>query len=327
MLRKHLLRHGPLLGACLFLALLLLCAQGAVAGAKQGLDTCLGLIIPSLFPFFVVSGLLSALGLPQVLRRFLSPAMSRLFGVSGAGATAFLLGITGGYPLGAKTVADLYAAGSVEKEEAESLLSFCNNSGPAFILGAAGAGVFGRGDVGLLLYGVHILAAIGAGLLLARHKKGGSIQQHPPEFHTLRFTQAFAQSVQRAVSATVNICAYVVLFTVLTALLEDLGAFTALSGFLSSRLGLELTFSRSLLTGFLELGSGIASMSGLSPTPINLALCAGILSWGGLSVHCQTLAVLGDTGLSTRRHFLGRLVSAALAAALAFLLSSLFITP
>lgn len=170
-------RQVKKLGAALFVALLMagLIAfpQAAAEAARDGLLTCFQVIIPSLFPFFVLASLCIALGLAGYMGQYLSPLMRPLFGVSGSGATALVLGLVGGYPLGAKAVASLYENGSCTEEEANRLLRFCNNSGPAFVVGAAGAGVFGSTILGLWLYAAHVVAAILTGLLLCRGKPKG----------------------------------------------------------------------------------------------------------------------------------------------------------
>ena len=121
----------------------LLCYPGeAVDAASKGLELCLNVIIPSLFPFFVISTLTVELGLAQKMGRIIEPMMRRIFNVSGACASAFVLGFVGGYPVGAKTAIALYERGECSRREAERLLSFCNNSGPAFILGVVGTSVF-----------------------------------------------------------------------------------------------------------------------------------------------------------------------------------------
>lgn len=96
----------------------------------------------------------------------------RLFGIGGAGASALLLGVTGGYPLGADAVARLRRSGTLTREQAERALAFCNNSGPAFLVGAAGVGVFHSAGYGLLLYGVHVLSAVIVGMLFAPRSGG-----------------------------------------------------------------------------------------------------------------------------------------------------------
>ena len=66
--------------------------------------------------------------------------------------------------------------------------------------------------------------------------------------------------------------------------------------------------------GFFEMVTGTAA---LSPGRLGFLTAAGIVGWGGLSVHCQTMAVLSGTGLSLRRHWLGKALQALLSVLLA----------
>ena len=130
----------------LFAAIILINPGTASDAAKSALITCANSVIPSLFPFFVCSRMLIELGAAQKLGRVFSGIMTPFFGVGGGGALAFVLGIISGYPIGAKTVADLVTSGECSKSEGEKLLGYCNNSGPLFILGA----VLHTGDFSLI---------------------------------------------------------------------------------------------------------------------------------------------------------------------------------
>ena len=296
----------------------MICASSQViASCRLGLRLCVELILPSLFPFFVISILLSRLGFPALLGRWLSPAAARLFHISGAGASAFLIGLCGGYPLGAAYIADMEASGTISTVEAERLLAFCNNSGPAFIIGVVGVGVFGSSGVGLLLYAVHFLAAVCTGLLFrGRGKVSSSLPESAPP--ALPLARALPEAVHQAVGSVLSVCGFVVCFTVFTGLLDANGFFSFAAGRLASITGRELPWCRALLCGLLELGSGAGAMQGLAPSPVNLALAAGLLSWGGLSVQLQTLAVLSESEMKGALHLAGRLISACLAAAMGY---------
>ena len=95
-----------------WITLLLLGAMGALlalseqAGqaVRQGLSLCAGSVIPSLFPFFVLSSLFTSLGGGAVLWRL--PFFSR------QGSAVFFLGALGGYPLGGRLIDSWYAPGS-----------------------------------------------------------------------------------------------------------------------------------------------------------------------------------------------------------------------
>lgn len=307
---------------CSFAALAL-CSKQVIESCRYAVELCLSLILPSLFPFFVLSVLLNRLGLPGYLGRLLTPLASRVYGVTGAGASALLIGLTGGYPLGAAYIADMERSGAITAREGERLLAFCNNSGPAFIIGAVGAGAFGSGKAGLLLYLCHVLSAMLTGLFF--RQKDYCREIPPLQLDSVYISQALPEAVKQAMGALLNVCGFVMCFTVLVGLLDAGGAFSLVCGHLSAVFGLELQFTHAALTGVLELGSAAGALRGLAPTPLNMALAAGILGWGGISVHFQTLAVLAGSKIKGALHFAGRLISASIGMVLAYALSMLLL--
>ena len=279
----------PTLGLLGVMALLLLCSADAAQAVRDALALCVQSVIPALFPFFVVSSLFIDLGCAAVLGRSLAPIMRRLFGVSGAGGTAFLLGIIGGYPVGGRTAGELYRSGQCEREECERLLAFCNNAGPSFILGIAGLGCFGSVRVGAWLYLIHVGAAVMVGLLF----RSTSRQMGRPEkTETPRWADALIEAVRGGAMSMVNICAFVVFFLVILRL------FSRFTG-----------IQHGAILGIVEMTNGILR---LANDRRGFIWAAGLLGWGGLSVHCQTAAVLSGSGLSLKRYFIGKALQAAI---------------
>ena len=307
-------------GSLCAMAALIFASDQVISSCRYALSLCCELIIPSLFPFFLISILMNRLGLPGMLGRLVAPLSRLVFGVSGAGGTAFVMGLCGGYPLGAAYIADMYECGGISRDEGERLLGFCNNSGPAFLVGAIGTGLFSSVKAGLFLYMTHILAAALTGLVL-RALLGAETE---PEWHVkgcspAAFSLAFTETVKQAVVSVLNVCGYVICFTVLVGLLDADGFFSLIIGRLSWLSGAELHWMRAFLTGILELGSGVGQMQGLSLHPINLALAAFLVGWGGVSVHYQTMAQIAGTGLTGKYHFAGRLMSGSIGAVLAYI--------
>lgn len=291
---KKALPLGAALGAALLLTLR---PEEAAAGVRRGLALCGGTVVPSLFPFFVVISLLLQLGLTERLRSVFAPVMGPLFHMRGECALPLLAGALGGYPSGARTAAQLYAQGRLTRQEAELLLGFCDNCGPGFLLGYAGAAVLGEGRLGLILWGIHLLSALLAGMLLCRlRRQRGTPAPRPAGAGeaAASLPQALTASVQQAVSAALSVCAFVTLFQTLAALLPGGLGWPAL--------------------GALELVTGL---SVLPPGRGSLAAAAALAGWGGLSVHCQGLAFTAPEGLSFRFHWLGKALQAALSAGLA----------
>ena len=236
-MRKH--GRAMIEGAGLLLVglLLFLFPEESVAAAREGISLCVDVLIPSLFPFFVLSSLLISTGLAGLCARPLESFMRPLFGVGGAGAAALSLGLIGGYPVGARTVAQLVQRRECSQTEARRLSLFCNNCGPAFFIGAAGVGVFGAKEAGFLLLGANLTAAVLLGILF--HVFGKETAQEEtrkrerPAHSPL--TTEFPQCVRNAFSSTLGVCAYVILFSVLTRLADCSGLLPFLVNVLSWR--------------------------------------------------------------------------------------------
>ncbi len=299
----------------------MLCPDAAAEAARDGLQLCAQVLIPSLLPFFVVSGLLRVWGLPELLGRLIAPVTNRIWGVSGGCASAFLLGILGGYPLGAAAIGQLRADGAISRDEGERALAFCSNTGPAFLLGAAGMGVFHSRRIGFVLYGTHIVSAALVGMLFAPKVRRQEAAQQS-SIALASFSDAITESVHQAADALLSVCAFVVLFSVAAGLMDHIGYLGALALQLSALTGMELSAAKALFTGLLEIGSGLGAMRGLAPTAGNTALAAFLLSFGGLAVAAQTMAVLGESDLTGRRYLPGKLLQGVLAALLTLLVNS-----
>ena len=321
--------------ACLCLGGLLvwcLADAGAVRDSvAEALALCARSVVPSLFPFLVASSALLALGFGELAAPWLAGLMEPLFRVPGAGSAALVLGLVGGYPIGAKTAADLYRENLVSREEAERLLAFCNNSGPAFILGVVGAGVFASSRVGVLLYLAHAAASICIGILFRFYKAGPTARreerQSRPQFHAQRFTTAFTGSIKISFLSTLNICAFVVFFTVVIQLLIRSGFLPGLAQVLGTVLapfGLTPEWAQRLLTGALEISSGVWTLSGDGTLSGKLILAAFMLGWAGISVHCQVLSFIGGSGLSVGTYLVGKLLHGGLSALFIAVLVRLF---
>lgn len=283
-------RMLALLGSGTLAILLLRQAETAAQAVRDGVQLCLTSVIPALFPFFAASSLLVALGAAEAAGRVLARPFRQLFRCGGAGCAALLLGLVGGYPVGARTAAELVRRGELSPAEGARLLTFCNNAGPAFAIGVAGVSVFGSAQTGVWLYLLHCAAALLTGLLFCRRPLPVTAMPKRPVPPRAGLTGQFLRAVEGAVSAMARVCGFVVFFLVLLR----------------------------LAAGVLELTNGILR---LTPDRRGFVTAAALLGWGGLSVRCQTAAVTAGSGISLRLYVPAKAVQAALSAGLAALLA------
>ena len=318
-------KYLPLLSVLSAFFVLIIASREVIAGAADALILCAQLIIPSLFPFFVASSMLCRLGLPQMLSKLLDGVGQKLFRVSGKGFSAFIVGLFGGYPMGASYIADMEKSGAVSTAEAEKLLAFCSNSGPAFIIGAIGSGIFASPSAGLLLYLIHILSAVMTGIVF-RGKNGGrstgdtGISEPPPSGS---FSEIFTDCVKSAVTSVLSVCGFVIVFAVMTGLLTSSGLLGLIASVISRVTGLSVSYASALLSGLFELGSGIGRMRGMPLDLKSFALAAGIMGFGSVSVCFQTSAVLSGTKIKGALYLPGRLVCSVFSVVLSLILGGL----
>ncbi len=150
---------------------LVIFSKSNLTAAKNGLTLWATCVVPSLFPFFVITNLLSHTKVVSFTGKLLDKFMRPLFNVPGIGGFAFVMGLISGYPVGAKVVSDFRQEGLVTKDEGERMLAFTNNSGPLFIISSVGISLFGDTTTGLLLLCTHVLACITVGIILGKFSK------------------------------------------------------------------------------------------------------------------------------------------------------------
>lgn len=282
----------------------------AAEGALNGLRMCGTAIIPALLPFFVLTRLLSALLPPMRAGKRLSALFQQIFGVSADCLPALLLSWIGGYPVGVSTTVSLYETGTISRQDAERALCFCNNSGPAFFIAVIGARVLGSVRHGIILYLIHCLSALLVGAATARPSVSRvRLTRTVPE--PLSAAQAFEHAVSSSCASLLQICALVILFSVLLQLLAALGLFRLLCAL---PLGLTAQELEALVCGALELSGGILR---LHESMHAFVLCALFMGWGGLCVHLQALTMWQSAHLHPRGYFSSKLLHGVLSALLA----------
>jgi sporulation integral membrane protein YlbJ len=295
-------RIGAVLVIFALFGSLLVWPQAAAQGAREGLALCAEVAIPALFPFLVLSSMAVSLGAAAVLGKVLLPVTGPLFRLGGA-SSALALGLLGGYPAGAQAVRSLYEQGQCSRTQGERALAFCNNCGPAFLLGVAGSGVFRSGAVGGLLLAGHWLGAFTVGLLFRFYGEKGENTGGALPISAVSVPKALTAAVGKGLAAMGNVCAYTVLFRVAVRLLEQTGILAPLGA---------LPNGVALFTGLLDLTGGVSALSPAEPYAPELA--AALMGFGGVSVLCQTLAVLEDSGLSLWPAAAGKLLHGCFAA-------------
>lgn len=296
-MEKHLVRSGWLVCTALLLlgVLLLLAGNGATIAEvlQERVLQCLQILVPSLFACMVAANLMQESGSAAVLGQCLRRPARRL-GWSSALAGIFLISQLAGYPVGALLLRELQQSGQISRSDTQRMACVCFGGGPSFAVGLTGAQVFGSAKIGWYLWGCCLAANLCAALCIRPKAVQESCHHAMPR---VQWTpKILTDSVSRAMASLWGICGIVLLFGVLTWLLQRLGMTTLLCT-VFGRFGIPSHQTRLALAAVLDVTQLPAlCRSGLSYAAA-LPIAAGLLSFGGICVLMQCSA-LGGRGVS-----------------------------
>ena len=276
-------------------------------GIKTGLTTVGGALIPSLFPFMVLSCFVQNGRAGEAFSAVFAPVSKHVFRLPSVTSTAVFMSFIGGYPVGARLTQLLLREGKITKKQAARMCLFCVNAGPAFVISTVGAGLLSNTSAGVILFVSVTLSSVIIGFLCGR------LLADKTEIQTENITkpkckntfEAFTLGASQATSAMLSVCAYVLIFSALCEVLKGLDISNNLLAF---------------LVGVSEVTNGVMTAAGSYPLPV----ISAIIGFGGLCVHCQVMGAVIESGLKLRYFFAVRFTSAALSAVICQALLYLF---
>lgn len=289
-----------LLCAAVMMAALIIDSPTALSGAAQGVQLCISTVIPSLFPFFVICNLITA-GLSGKNHHFFAPFERALKIPVGTGDLV-IMGLLGGYPIGAQCIAQRFQNKQLSKEQAQRMLAFCCNAGPAFLFGI-GATLFTGKWICWLLWAIHLFSAFLVSLLIPKGENTSCVT-------AVSKPLSIAQALQSAVRSMGLICGWIVFFRTIIHFCNRWFLFLIPSN------------CQLLFTGLLELTNGCCDLVDISSLGLRMQLFSLFLGFGGLCVLLQTSSVLYGTGLSITSYFFGKLGQSSLSFLLCVLVQS-----
>ena len=256
-------------------------------------------VIPSVFPFFILSDFLSAYYTAD--EGLFSRAFEKVFCISKKASGAFIIGSLCGFPLGVKYAAEMYNRGEITRDECERLCSFTNNPSLAFVVSGVGLGMLGSLKYGILLYLTVLFSSIITGFFM-RHKveKIGFSIENPKQSFNLSI------SIKNSAYSSLTISSYIIFFS-------------AIIGILSESISSEVLLA--FLSPFFEVGNASELISSCNAISISqkFSLLAFALSFSGLSVFMQSISFL-PSEISKKRLLISKLFQGLIALLISLLM-------
>lgn len=297
-----------------------------------GLQLWFNKMIPVLLPFMILSGMMVRLNLTEYFAKILSPALTPLLRIRLNGIYAIVIGFLCGFPMGAKTIAELYSCGKLTRKEASFLLSFCNNIGPVYFISFVLPTLELRrkapylfGMYGLpLLYGIFLRYTLykkeldalyparyasQTGFLTGKNRLSAAECDPAQAKRPASLLDTLDDAILSGLYSISKLGGYMILFNLLNLAPE----------ILLHSVPAAKTDSAGLINCLLEITSGISRVGNSAPLAVLL-----LLPFGGFSCIAQTYSMIKETDLSLQGYILHKLVLSLVTAAYYGLFALLF---
>ncbi|MBR0541765.1 MAG: hypothetical protein IJK26_06100 [Clostridia bacterium] len=275
-------------------------------GVSNGLSLCAASVIPSMFPFLVVSDFIAKSGISKLAGSIILKPLGKVLRISDNGCTVFIMSLLGGYPIGPKMTSELVESGKIELKEAQRLNLFCINPSPGFLITMLGAVFFKSKALGVIFYVSCALASFVIAFASSFFKR--SSEQKSTKNERLYFinnpVDSLVKSVSSAAMSMLFICAWVVVFNAV----------------ISVFLYYFQNNAAYVLCSLLEITNGINLVKGILSFP----LCAALIAFGGVSVHFQILSAVRKSGLKLHMFLISRIIHALISGVFCRLILILF---
>lgn len=269
--------------------------------AYLGLNIWFQQMIPSLLPFMIISSMLIHLNLDEVIVKPFAHIFRYLYRISNPAIYVVIMGFLCGFPMGAKTATLEYETGKISKKEAEYLLSFVNNIGPAYYLSFVYGNIIPRKNLLLglcLLYGTPLL--YGLILRYTIYRTGFSVCDNEvsttvsANTHTTLFS-AMDTSIHNGLSQISMLGGYMIICNLLVMIPRLLFA--------------QYPVLCSFFHNIMEISGGLISIRELNLSTLQAFAYTHIfLVFTGISCHLQTFHILNHSGLSCKKYMLHKII-------------------
>lgn len=274
---------------------------------SYSLNTWVTTLIPSMFPFFVISDILISYHITNYIPKTVKKTLTKLFRISEPVLSIFFLSCLSGFPSNARNTRALYDNKTITKEEADQALIFTHFANPLFILSTIAVFFLHNEKYGYIILISHYLGNIilGIGTRFMRNS------YHPNYTSPLAKSQNFSTILMKAIKSSID---------TLLMILGSLTCFLILSSLIIKHLPLS-SYNSTLIKGILEITMGLKSLSLLNISDCyKVVISTMFISFGGLSVHLQVLSQLVDTDISYQPFFIARIFHALISGGICYLL-------
>lgn len=280
----------------IIIGVLIIFSGKAKEGAIYGIAMAEKIIVPSLLPLLILFNFITISKISSPIEKLLTPITEKVFRLPRCTAGAILFGMLGGYPTGAVLTNALLENNDIDKHTAKRLLLFNVNGGAAFIINAVGCSMLSSQQQGMILFASSTISALIIAVTTGFFRKAPKNTEI--SFYNENTAEALNTSVQKSISAVLNISAFIILFSALNSIINP----------------------PEILLPIFEITFGISH----NAKNLNLPEIAFFLAFSGLCIHLQLLPFIIKAGMNYLEFLVSRIMHGGLSYAVCKLLLLIF---
>ena len=286
------------------------CINASLKGGKVWLLN----VVPALFPFFILTRIITTLN--QTSIKCLDKFTYKFFNTDNAGLVYFL-SLLSGYPVGAKMVSSYYQSGTIDKRTAGKMLSFCSTSGPMFIVGTIGIGIFKNANIGYILLASHIIGSLINGLLY----RGKRAPQNQFNDNSKIIKTSLNDIMYDSIISILLVGGYIIFSSVVIELLTITNILPLFANSIVKMFGFNYDAVLSCLCGIIEITNGLI-MLGSCPISIasKIVLTSALIAFSGICIILQSCAFLNKVGIKKSTMIIQKLTQTFISVAISILI-------
>lgn len=251
----------------------------------QGFAMWAECVLPSLFPFMVITLIFIKTGFAQKAALPLKK-VTGIFKLPPAAAVCFIMSIFSGYPAGSRAVAEFYDSGCFSQSDCKKLAALCSTSGPLFIIGSIGVKMLGDKSAGWKILIAHIIAVLSVGLVLSlfMKKSGNREYRRAPADKNVLYNSFYGAVISVAVAG-----GFIAFFCVAAQVIADFKLLFPLEKLL--RLFTDEASAAAVCRGLIEATAGCRYLAQANGN-LTLPFAGFLITFGGISILMQQLGYL-----------------------------------
>lgn len=322
---KYVIPAAVYLSACILCAAAFLLIPDIVAtSVRSSLSLCATSVIPAVFPFCVLSSLFVSFGGADIVDRCLGHLFFTLFGIK-RGASAFISGLLFGFPVGAKTAAELCERGDISAVECSRLICFCCVASPAFPVFTVGKIFFGSTAAGAFIWGAQAIISVFVGMTLRVYaplpvtdeSQYKNDTPRPPRHVSV--SRAVTSAITGASGVMLAVCGAITFFALLGAVASECAASAGFPAWVELLIKSIFEFSSGT-----RAAASVYASGGVSAATV-LFFAGFSIGFSGLSVIFQNAAVISTAQVPVTPHIISKLICGVLTGAATAAVSGFFV--